>query len=84
MLLKSHSICQMIIIIFRYAVVGDEKGIIRFFDHDLKLLRWTKNFFLPAVHCIHFNLTDDIPAFKKILRMIFLLKISSHVLFQTC
>lgn len=51
-------------------MVGDENGIIRFFDHDLKLLRWTQNFQMPRIECIAFNMNDELASFKKHLSMI--------------
>lgn len=53
---------------FSYVIVGDARGLIRFFDKDMKLLRWTNNFFLKSVHCISFNINDELPQFKKELR----------------
>lgn len=49
----------------RYVVVGDEVGIVRFFDHEFKLLRWCRNFNLPAIYSISFNRSEDVPEFKK-------------------
>jgi hypothetical protein len=48
-----------------YVVVGDGMGIVRFFDHHFKLLRWSRNFNLPAIRSISFSRFDEIPEFKK-------------------
>lgn len=54
-----------------YAVVGDTRGVVRFFDHELKMLRWTKNFFVGGITSLSFNMNDDLPQFKKMMRLNF-------------
>jgi len=69
---RCYKLCEEGITVFTkikdYVVVGDEAGIVRFYDQDFKILRWAKHFSLPSIKSLSFNRFHETPEFKKELR----------------